>query len=340
MIVASSIKIWTQFRRYFGLQTLSIGAPLAANPIFPPSLLDSTFSIWARLGIKTLRDLYVDSIFASFQQLIDKFLLPKGHFFRYLQVRNFVRSSFPQFPALPGSSDLEAFLKPLSSLKGAISSIYLNIHNLCQGSSIVLKTVWETVLGEVISDDVWEETLRRVHKSSICAGHSFMQCRILHRAHYTKARLARIFDTVSPLCERCQQATANYSHMFWSCSSLAGFWSEIFSTLSKVIGRDVSPNALTALFGVWPFPLTNTFSITIIIVIIIMIYVIYSFINVFTCLFIHPFSLFLDQPIFFVFLLFVFLYFSTICAHLLGLGARGRGVGGWYLFCGMLNLHL
>ena len=96
VIVASSIRIWTQFRR--GLQTLSIGAPLAANPHFPPSLLDSTFSTWPRLGIKTLRELYVDSIFASFQQLIDKFLLPKGHFFRYLQVRNFVRSSFPQFP--------------------------------------------------------------------------------------------------------------------------------------------------------------------------------------------------------------------------------------------------
>ena len=92
--------------------------------------------------------------------------------------------------------------------------------------------------------------------SLICAGHSFMQCQILHRAHYTKARLAKMFDTVSPLCDRCQQATANYSHMFWSCSSLTRFWSEIFSTLSKVTGRGVTPNALTALFGVWSFPPT------------------------------------------------------------------------------------
>lgn len=81
VIVASSIKMWTQFRRNFGLHRLFIGAPIAGNPIFPPSLLDCTLSIWARLGIKTFRNLYVDSIFASFQQLKNKFLLPKGHFF-------------------------------------------------------------------------------------------------------------------------------------------------------------------------------------------------------------------------------------------------------------------
>lgn len=138
IVVASSIKIWNQFRCYFGLQTLSIGAPLATNPVFPPSLLDKTFCQWARLGIKTLRDLYVYSIFASFQQSIDKFLLPKSHFFRYLQVRNFIHNSFPQFPAVPTPSDLEIFLKRLPSLKGEISSIYINICNLCQGSTTAL----------------------------------------------------------------------------------------------------------------------------------------------------------------------------------------------------------
>lgn len=132
VVVAASIKICNQFRRHFGLQTLSVGAPLAANPVFPPSLLDNTFCLWARLAIKTLRDLYVDSLFASCQQLVNTFSLPKRHFFRYLQVRSFVRNSFPQFPALPTPSDSEIFLKRLPSLNGGISSIYLNICNLCK----------------------------------------------------------------------------------------------------------------------------------------------------------------------------------------------------------------
>ncbi len=65
----------------------------------------------------------------------------------------------------------------------------------------MLKTVWETDLGGKVPDEVLGEILKRVHKSSICSQHSFMQCRILHRAHYAKAQLAKIFDTVSPLCE-------------------------------------------------------------------------------------------------------------------------------------------
>ena len=56
VVVASSIKIWTQFRGHFGLQTLSIGAPLAANPVFPPSLLDtpSLYGLgWAEKTLET-----------------------------------------------------------------------------------------------------------------------------------------------------------------------------------------------------------------------------------------------------------------------------------------------
>lgn len=111
-------------------------------------------------------------------------------------------------------------------------------------------------MGKGIQDEVWEEILQRVRKSSICAGHSFMQCRIRYRAHYTNSRLAKIFNTVSPLCEQCHLATANYSHMFWSCSSLTKFWSEIFCTLSKVVRVNVTPNVLAALFGVWSSPLS------------------------------------------------------------------------------------
>lgn len=137
VVVAASIKIWNQFRCHFGIQTLSIGAPLAANPVLPPSLLDNTFCLWARLGIKTFIS-FVDSVFASFQQLINTFSLPKKHFFRYLQVRSFTRNSFPQFPALPMESDSEIFLKRVN---GGVFSINLNVCNLGQGSTTPLKAV-------------------------------------------------------------------------------------------------------------------------------------------------------------------------------------------------------
>ena len=66
---------------------------------------------------------------------------------------------------------------------------------------------------------------------------------------------------------------------------------------------------------------------------------IYLFIHLFLVLLLYCYYYYYDLCHLF-FYLFVFLYFSTICAHLLGLGAEGGGEGGWYLFCGMLKLHL
>lgn len=112
VIVKTTLRIWRQFRHHFGLQTYSIFAPVAANFVFPPSLMDSSFSQWSALGIITFNDLYIDNVFASFQQLTEKFTLPKHKFFRYLQVRSFVRDMHPQFPNLPRATPIDFLSSP------------------------------------------------------------------------------------------------------------------------------------------------------------------------------------------------------------------------------------
>lgn len=79
----------------------------------------------------------------------------------------------------------------LQAFKGAISVIYSSIHKISSNSSLnISKTVWETDLGQKI-------------------------CRILHRAHYTKTRLSKIYNTVSSLCDPCKQAPANCIHKIY-----------------------------------------------------------------------------------------------------------------------------
>ncbi|KAF3837636.1 hypothetical protein F7725_009404 [Dissostichus mawsoni] len=72
VIFKASLNIWNQFRRFFDLQTYSTLAPLTANHVFPPSLVDGAFTIWSNQGIKTFKDLHIHNTFASFQQLSDK----------------------------------------------------------------------------------------------------------------------------------------------------------------------------------------------------------------------------------------------------------------------------
>lgn len=181
-IVASSLKIWVQFHCYFGFQSLSTKSPLIGNHLFIPSLMNNAFSIWAQLGVRCIRDLFIDGVFTSFQQLVSKFSLPKNHFFRYLQVRSFISKTYACFPALPPDSDIENIMNALSSFKGAVSSIYSNIHGLRSDSLGAYRTTWETSLGMEILENMWAEALCQVHKS-ICAKDCFIQCKVLHHAH-------------------------------------------------------------------------------------------------------------------------------------------------------------
>ncbi|KAA0701525.1 LINE-1 reverse transcriptase -like protein [Triplophysa tibetana] len=252
ILVKSTFKIWKQIRRYFGLQTFSFLAPLPANPVFHPSLIDGAFSLWSDCGIKAFRDLYISGTFASFQQLSDKFHLPRQHFFRYLQVRSFIRNLSPNFPSLPEASLIDSFLTPLPTIKGAISRLYNLIYSLQLTPQHKIKFQWEEDLGEEISEELWDAILRRVHSSSICARHGLTQCKIIHRAHLTRVRLSKIYKDVDPMCIRCHQAPATHAHMFWSCPSLFNFWTQIFNSISVCIGVQFDPTACTALFGVLP----------------------------------------------------------------------------------------
>lgn len=248
--VKTVLKIWKQFRRRYGLTTLSTLGPITSNPIFTPSLIDGAFNTWSSKGIKTFKDLFIDNTFATFSQLENKFSIPKTSFFRYFQIRSFVIQTFPSFPSLPQDSSLDVFLKPTPMLKNMISYILAQIHSLQISSLNSIKVLWEEDLGLTLTDELWKAILDRVHHSSICARHAVIQCKIVHRAHLTKARLSKIFPNTDPTCERCHQADATLIHMFWECSKLFPYWTNIFDTISKVYKKNIEPNPVIALFGV------------------------------------------------------------------------------------------
>ncbi len=61
-----------------------------------------------------------------------------------------------------------------------------------------------------------------------------------------------MYSDVDPICDRCRQAPATLAHMFWFCPTPPGYWSEIFETMSQVVGTAIKPVSMTALFGRLP----------------------------------------------------------------------------------------
>ena len=94
--------------------------------------------------------------------------------------------------------------------------------------------------------------LSRVHSSSICSRNALIQSKVIHRLHLSKAKLAKIFQSLSPVCDRCKQAPATIFHMFWPCPALVNFWSCYFDTISRAYGWRVVSFPMVAVFGILP----------------------------------------------------------------------------------------
>lgn len=254
-LVLSTLKIWIQFRCHFKFSSASCLGPISKNHLFTPSILDSAFTLWSRLGINRFEDLYDGDTFSSFDSLCSKFNIPSSHLFRYLQVHHFVHAKFDSIPRPPQESLWERLLKLSPAQRGLISEIYQNTMSLNRDTVSKSKTRWEGELGMDLAEDWWEMALDRVNSSSSCARLCLIQLKILHRAHLSKSKLHEIYPDSDPNCDRCGSPQVDLSHMFWSCPKLGTYWSSIFNVFSTLLNNSLQPCPLLAIFGVSAVPL-------------------------------------------------------------------------------------
>lgn len=112
-----------------------------------------------------------------------------------------------------------------------------------------LKEAWEKELGINILEELWEDSLANIHNCSINSKNRLIQFKVVHRSHYSKTKLSKIFDSVSPTCDRCETAEGSLSHLFLQCPVLNNFWSHIFHWFSQQYNTHIPPDCILALFG-------------------------------------------------------------------------------------------
>ena len=115
---------------------------------------------------------------------------------------------------------------------------------------------WEDELGHNLTDDYWEEVLKLVHSSSICARHAVIQAKVVFRSHFTRHKLSRIYSDVPDTCLRCGLSPANHLHTFVTCPRLHSFWSGIIANINTAYHCDVILDPCLAIFGVSPQPVS------------------------------------------------------------------------------------
>ena len=68
---------------------------------------------------------------------------------------------------------------------------------------------WKSELGRKLSDEWWQRALDMVNSTSSCARLTLIQFKVLHRIHFSKAKL---FNT-SYTCDRCSLSSASHTHV-------------------------------------------------------------------------------------------------------------------------------
>lgn len=104
----NTINIWYNAHKHIGHHSsLSQFTPLYGNEDFKPGKQDKGFKLWKMNGVHTIKDLYVDGVLLTFNELCHKYQIPTKHFFKYLQLKSFLASKSINISQIPNLSPIE-----------------------------------------------------------------------------------------------------------------------------------------------------------------------------------------------------------------------------------------
>lgn len=180
--------------------------------------MDPVFSMWKVKNIVFIHDLYFEGNLVSFKQLRQTYDLPSTHLFRFLQIWHYIRSHVPDYERMPKHNTTDSLRRLIPRSRGTVSSLYsiLMAHEVVSTKKV--KNDREQELNTELNVTDWEGILDRIHSSSINSRHALVQFKVVHRLHYSKARVHGIYSNISPLCDKCKQQSGTLTHQFWSPS--------------------------------------------------------------------------------------------------------------------------
>ena len=174
-IIIHSIKIWCKVNRYLECKpSLSPLTPIMSNSSLEFVQQDNGFRVWAQKNITKISHLYHCNVLMSFQQLKETYQIPTTHFFRYLQLRHYIKSQLGGSPDKPKLSKLESLLTKEIARKH-MSLIYKLLLAHSKANTNLVRRKWESDLGMQFDDDQWFLLFKDAHKDYISVRYKLFQ---------------------------------------------------------------------------------------------------------------------------------------------------------------------
>lgn len=256
-IVLNMINVWYEVRRYFGMpNNLSCYSPIWGNTNFKAGRLDAGFKMWADKGIKSIADLYSSNKLMSFEEIVNSFNIPKNHFFKYLQIRNFIFVSQKNSLEMPILNSLEKEMVKGCYNRGLISQFYGILVSRSQESSLNKLEAWRKDLKEDLSMNDWMEACREAQTQTVSVRLKLLQYKWLMRTYITPTLLHKYNDNIPDTCIKCSKFKGDLYHCIWECEHIFTFWKGVKDMIKEILNISLTLSAKSFVLHLYPLELS------------------------------------------------------------------------------------
>uniref|UniRef100_A0A3P9KVM4 Reverse transcriptase domain-containing protein n=1 Tax=Oryzias latipes TaxID=8090 RepID=A0A3P9KVM4_ORYLA len=255
-LILCTQRVWSTVRKNIGAPlTTSRALKISKIADFLPNKIDPGFSDWGKKGLLTIHQLFDGDILKSFKQLQDKYGIDSKDFYRYLQIRDYLRSC-GEWEALrqPPTQIEQLMIKSIvdKSRKKIVSNLYKCLQAHLSDNSLDLKGKWELEANIVIEDEKWETMCEGVHKISNSPTWNEFNWKIMMRFFKTPYTISKYDKNKSDLCWRKCNKIGDHTHIFWDCPVLIPYWQGIQNIIKVITQVNLPLNPLYYIIGTLP----------------------------------------------------------------------------------------
>ncbi|XP_076740712.1 4-hydroxy-2-oxoglutarate aldolase, mitochondrial isoform X1 [Maylandia zebra] len=257
--VSCTLNIWRKVVKEFKLeQDLALFKWYAYDSDFAPNKLDSRFKSWPAKGLSTYDSLIKDGNLISFDTLKQRHNLEKQDFFRYLQIRHYIKTTIGQM----SNTNVELVTLFRQAYSGDVDTRliffwYNFFMNKLPHSTDYVKMLWEKEGGMCISREEWTQMWEWQWRSTSSKSWREFGWKTLIRFFITPCQKAH-YDGNPPVCWRnCGYQGAHHTHIMWDCPVLRTYWKDIHGAiggvcaLANVLGQELCELERLCVSGRW-----------------------------------------------------------------------------------------
>lgn len=156
----------------------------------------------------------------SFEEPRAKYPIDKKHFFKYLQLRHYIKTNQNNLLSKPCCTELEKIITKKCLRKGAISELYNLLTSFSNENSACKLKAWKENIHTNISEEDWKAACVNVHSASINARLRIIQYKWLMRMYVTPAELNRYDPNIPDVCITCTEHRGTLFHCIWQCRTI------------------------------------------------------------------------------------------------------------------------